>query len=387
MALHDPYTVEEGDPATLRAQARELRTVATNIHTVTEMLQRISTKGVWESGSGCAFAGEVGQTPEVMYDIANRLGGAARILDPHADELERAQRRMKTYRERYEAYDKTAEDKKAELATMTPDDPDYSTVNRDHITAADNREWTKRRYQREGESLHEDELSVKRQLEALGADSSDPKGYDLFEGVTDIGSSVVLNNLVADFVKPAKVATFAEPVGMLGQRVVYGEGSYRGVAASTGRRVAGLVKLPVFKGSGAKAADAARKKAQKARVQAIKDAGQGRSTNPIARTRIGHNVRTATRTKGAQAKAGVRYQVNETIRKQTGARLVDDMAADWASVAGAGRVRKGAHVLKYTAATGAKAQGTVGKGQKTSDAIRSRTHDDEEPGTTGGSSR
>ena len=41
MALHDPYTVEEGDPEALRSQARELRTAAGNIHTVTEMLQRI----------------------------------------------------------------------------------------------------------------------------------------------------------------------------------------------------------------------------------------------------------------------------------------------------------------------------------------------------------
>ena len=379
MALHDPYTVEEGDPEALRSQARELRTAAGNIHTVTEMLQRISTKGVWESGSGCAFAGEVGETPESLVAIANRLEGAARALDPHADELERAQRRMKVYRERYESADKTAEDKKAELASLTPDDPEYATVDREQTTAANQREWAKRRYEREGESHHEDELSVKRALDALGADSTDPRTYDVFEGVTAIGSSAALNNPAADLFKPAKLATFAEPVGLLGRRVVYGEGSYRGVAKATGHRAYGLIKLPdIFTGAGAKAAGKARKESHAAKVRGIKDAGPGRSTNPIARKRLGENVRTTARTQGARARVEARHHVSEVVKKQSGVRLLGDMQADWAAIAGAGRVKKGIHVAKYSSATGVKAKGMADKGQRAGDVVRSTGEDAEQ---------
>src|SRR5699024_3901833 len=136
MGLVDEHAVEEGDPDRLRAQARELKSVASNIHTVTEMLQKVSTKGCRESGSGCGFAGEVGKMPETLSGIADRLGSIARVLTPHAVELELAQRRMKTYRERYETHDRTADDKEAELRTLTPEDPTYSTVDREHRDAA-----------------------------------------------------------------------------------------------------------------------------------------------------------------------------------------------------------------------------------------------------------
>ena len=363
MPLVDEHAVEEGDPDRLRAQARELKSVASNIHTVTEMLQKVSTKGVWESGSGCAFAGEVGRTPETLYGIADRLGSMARVLTPHAEQLELAQRRMKTYRERYETNDRTADDKEAELRTLTPDDPTYSTVDREHREAANDREWAKRRYQREGERLHEDELSVARKLRALGEESTDRKGYDFFEGLTDLGNSAALNNPVVDWVKPVKTGTFAEPVGLLGKRMFYGEGSYTGVAKATGERAAGFVKIPIFKTKGSKQAAAQRKQKHQDTMRAVKAAGRGRSTNPIARKRLGENVRLATRQKTSLAGEGIRHRARETFKEETGIRLINDMTTDWAAIAGSGRVRKGVHVLRYTTDAGLKGYGTVNRAQ------------------------
>lgn len=380
MGLVDEYAVEEGDPERLRAQARELKTVGSNIHTVTEMLQKVSTKGVWESGSGCAFAGEVGKTPDALYEIANRLGSMARILNPHADELELAQRRMRTYRERYETSDRTAEDKEAELRTLTPDDPTYSTVDREHRDAANNREWAKRRYQREGERLHEEEVSVARKLRSLGEESTDKKGYDLFEGLTDLGGSAALNNPVADWLKPMKVATFAEPVGLLGKRVFYDEGSYTGVAKATGARVAGMAKVPFVKTKGSMQREIQRKRQHQQTMRAVKNAGKGRSTNPIARKRIGENIRLATRQRASQARESVRYRAKDTFNDQTGIRLITDMTTDWAAIAGSGRVRKGVHVLRYTSASGLKGYAWVDHARTAGEAARplARPNRDEE---------
>src|SRR5690606_27891130 len=88
MALHDPGTIEEGDPAMIRAEADELKTVAANIHTVAEMLRTVSTKGVWDSCAGTPFDHEVGATPDDLVQIANRLAGTERIIRPYADRLE-----------------------------------------------------------------------------------------------------------------------------------------------------------------------------------------------------------------------------------------------------------------------------------------------------------
>ena len=135
MALHDPGTIEEGDPSAIRAQADELRTVASNIHTVARMLRTVSTKGVWESCAGTMFDNEVGKTPDDLEAIAGRLSGTERIIRPYADRLEDDQATLERIRTRYDDNDRTAEDRRTRLVTMTPEDPEYVTVDREYRAA------------------------------------------------------------------------------------------------------------------------------------------------------------------------------------------------------------------------------------------------------------
>ena len=72
MALEDPGTIEEGDPAVIRAEADELKTVAANLHTVVNLLRTVSTKGVWDSCSGTMFEREVGTTPSDLVQVLHR---------------------------------------------------------------------------------------------------------------------------------------------------------------------------------------------------------------------------------------------------------------------------------------------------------------------------
>ena len=109
MALEDPGTIEEGDPAVIRAEADELKTVAANIHTVVNLLRTVSTKGVWDSCSGTMFEREVGTTPSDLVAIANRLSGAERIIRPYADRLEESQATLKRLRGRYDTNTATAQ--------------------------------------------------------------------------------------------------------------------------------------------------------------------------------------------------------------------------------------------------------------------------------------
>ena len=144
MALEDPGTIEEGDPAVIRAEADELKTVAANIHTVVNLLRTVSTKGVWDSCSGTMFEREVGTTPSDLVAIANRLSGAERIIRPYADRLEESQATLKRLRGRYDTNTATAQARKERLATMTPEDPEYVTVEREYRAAANSREMNRR---------------------------------------------------------------------------------------------------------------------------------------------------------------------------------------------------------------------------------------------------
>lgn len=156
MALYDPGTIEEGDPAMIRAEADELKTVAANIHTVAAMLRTVSTKGVWDSCAGTTFDAEVGATPDDLVAIANRLAGTERIIRPYAERLETSQAALTRIRARYDDNVTTSQDRKATLATMTPEDPQYARVDREYRAASNARETNKREFTREAEEASAD---------------------------------------------------------------------------------------------------------------------------------------------------------------------------------------------------------------------------------------
>lgn len=346
MALYDPGTIEEGDPAMIRAEADELKTVAANIHTVAAMLRTVSTKGVWDSCAGTTFDAEVGATPDDLVAIANRLAGTERIIRPYAERLETSQAALTRIRARYDDNVTTSQDRKATLATMTPEDPQYARVDREYRAASNARETNKREFTREAEEASADERTVATRLGDVAPELTDPRAYNAFEKSSRTGTSSLVHNPVVDWIptfRPMSVLGVGDPIGKLGRRVVYGEGSYKDVSAST--VVAGLnTVLPTSKKVAAK--NTFRGSGRAERLRGIKAADK--STNPIARKRIVANAKVSTRHQVATSKVRLKDKVSDTVAQKSGARLIDDFASDWAAVAGSGRVRKGGVVIKYS---------------------------------------
>ncbi|WP_068265211.1 hypothetical protein [Janibacter limosus] len=346
MALHDPGTIEEGDPAMIRAEADELKTVAANIHTVAEMLRTVSTKGVWDSCAGTTFDNEVGATPDDLVEIANRLAGTERIIRPYADRLETSQTTLERIRIRYDENVATAERCTTKLATMTPEDPEYLTVDREYRAASNSREMNKRGYQREAEEARADEQAMAARLALVAIELSDPRAYNGFEKSSSVGTSSLVNNPIVQTTpwgKPVQVVAVADPVGKLGRRMFYDEGSYKDVSVTT---VLAAVDFVIPSSGKVKEKNFFRTSRHAERLKGIRAADT--STNPIARTRIVTNAKNSTRHQVAKAKVRAADKVTDTLATKSGARLVDDFATDWAAVAGSGRVRKGGVAIKYS---------------------------------------
>lgn len=346
MALHDPGTIEEGDPSAIRAQADELRTVASNIHTVARMLRTVSTKGVWESCAGTMFDNEVGKTPDDLEAIAGRLSGTERIIRPYADRLEDDQATLERIRTRYDDNDRTAEDRRTRLATMTPEDPEYVTVDREYRAAANARETNKREFTRVAEEAAADERDVARRLGSVAPELTDRAAYNRWEASERLGGSSLVHNPATSILpmfRPLAALGVAEPIGKFGRRAFYGEGSYDDVSRSTVLAVASAV---VGKGKGAKANDTGRANRRADELATVKPGT--RSTNPNPRRRIIANAKVSAKDKVATSRIKARHKAEDLVAQKTGARLIDDAAADWAAIAGAGRVRKGVHVARYS---------------------------------------
>lgn len=374
MPLYDPGTIETGDPEAIRAEADELKTVAATIHTVAEMLRTVSTHGVWESCSGTLFEREVGTTPDDLFTIANRLTDTERIIRPYADRLARTQREMKRKRLRYDEHVKVSDAREAELATMTPEDPEYARVDREYRAAANSREMNKRGYERLSEEGATDEQSMARRLTAATTDGSDPTLYNVFEGASRTGQSSLFNNPVVGvtpWAKAAVVMTAGDPMGKLGRRVVYEEGSYSDVGKTTLLTAASAI-FP--KGQGGRINDAARASRRADELAAV--APVAKSTSTSWRTKVTHNAKATARHKVATSKIKARHKVEDTLADKTGTRLLDDMAADWAAIAGSGRVRKGAHVITYSVNVADKTTSDVAKVRKAADTVDSATQPD-----------
>lgn len=371
MTLYDSGSIEEGDPSMIRAEADELKTVAANIHTVAEMLRTVSTKGVWDSCAGTIFENEVGTTPEDLFAIANRLSDTERIIRPYADRLETSQAALKRLRTRYDENVITSDERKATLDTLTPEDPEYVTVDREYRAAANSREMNKRGYTSEVDSAIADERAMATSLARVGFELSDTKGYNAFEMSSRTGTSRLFNNPVVDFTpwgKPAAVMKVGDPVGKLGRRAVYGEGSYSDVATTTVLTAAEIV-VPVSKRVKMKNASRASRRAEE--LRGIK--ASTKSTNPIAHRRWAADGRSWAQHKVATSRVKAKHRTMDRMANKSGVRLVDDMVTDWAAVAGSGRVRKGGYAVKYSVKVHNKATSQVNSVQSTKDTIDKAT--------------
>lgn len=358
MPLGVTRTAEEGDPEYLRAEARELRTVVANIRSVSSMLRTISTKGVWDSCSGTAFAGEVDKTPDMLVKIADRLADAERIVRQYADRLEEDQKYLTQQRERYERYVRISDGRKARLDSTPPEDPQYMTYDRQYVVAANERQWAKERYIRRNDHALDDEMTVGRRLASVGADLADPDGYNAFEMSSHVGTSSLVNNPVVAFSPGLKVLSalaVGDPIGQLGRRAMYDEGSYRGVAKnSAGTVVSAIIGRRGGAGAAANATKRSRRLADD--VAAAKKRYPTTSTTSVATTRWTQRATTSVRRTTATTAVRARHRAVDKLADKSGVRLIDDMAADWATLAGSGHVRKGKHIVTYTVASGATAK-------------------------------
>lgn len=347
------FRTELGEPDRLRAEAGTLRARAEVMREAAARLHEVSTRAVWDSSSGVAFASRVGEVPQTLHRLASTLEESARVIVPYADLLADSQRVMQRECEAYDQYVKESDRLEAQLATMSPQDPDYTRVDREWRDAADSREFAKRRYNREGEQASLDEEAAARRLDDIAAASTDPWGYDFFEGLSDLGQSRAVDNVLTDFVPHMRVVAllqFADPIGKLGLRAFYGQGSYSGAGKAARQTLFNVVKVPV--GVGAKADDAARKASRASETAAAKARhGKVRQT-----------------TSGARARA--KHAAHDGFEHATGIRMVSNMTSDWAAIAGAGHVTKGVHVLKYSVAAADTVDSTVRSARTTAGALK-----------------
>ncbi|NYF97050.1 hypothetical protein [Janibacter cremeus] len=369
------FRTEQGEPGRLRAEARTLAVRAEVMREAAARLHEVSTKGVWDSPSGAAFASRVGEVPQTLNQLAGTLEEAAQAIVPYADRLAESQDVMKLARETYDAYVTESDRLRARLETMSPEDPDYARADREWRDAADQREFAKRRYQREGEEATLDEEAVARRLADVGQASTDPWGYDLFEGLSSLGQSRAVDNVLTDFVpafRPIALLQFADPIGKLGLRAFYDQGSYAGAAKATKQTLFNVVKVPV--GAGAKV-DAAARRARRASETAAAKARRGNpaGASGSAPTRLRHKAGAKAKQTTAGAKVGAKHAVRDAFDDATGIRLITNMTSDWAAIAGSGHVTKGVHVLKYSVAAADKVDSTVRTARTTAGTVGPRT--------------
>ncbi|WP_277455165.1 hypothetical protein [Janibacter sp. DB-40] len=371
MALRMFHT-ELGEPDLLRTRAWAMRARADAMWEAAARLHEVSTKGVWDSPSGVTFASRVDECPQMLHRLASTLSDAAQVIEPYADLLAESQRVMRIERAAYEEHVATSDALEAQLAQLSPEDPRYVSVDRQWRDAADEREFAKRRYEREGEQATLDEEAVARRLADIGADASDPWGYDLFEGLSDLGRSRAVDNVLTDFVPHLRLVAllqFGDAIGKLGLRAFYGQGSYSGAGRAARQTLFNVVKAPL--GAGAKADDAARRTSRASETAAAKS----RHGDPVGASgsgskRLRHKAGTKVRQTTSGARVRAKHAVQDGFEHATGTRLINNMTSDWAAIAGAGHVTKGAHVLKYSVAAADTVDGTVRSARTTAGVLK-----------------
>ncbi len=365
------FRTELGDPHQLRSVVDQLMTRADVIRQTADRLHEVSTHGVWEAPSGRRFAEHVGQCPDVLHRFANTLEDSAQVIRPYADRLAEDQREMRALRDRYEDLDREADALEVRLCGLTPQDPDYPGVERQWRETVDEREMTKRRYQRAGEEATSDEEDVARRLVAIGDEMSDPAGYDFFEGWVSLAHSGAVNNVIIDWIPAARVVKLAkvgDPIGQLGLRMFYAQGSYSAAGKAVGTALLDVVKPPP--GVGAVADDAVRKVTRRSELTSAKARHAGQANGGGTRAqRVRSKAKATARQTTAQVSVRTKHVARDGFENITGIRLVNDMTADWVAIAGAGRVTKGRYAVRHSLGTAQRVDSTMGAARATGEVI------------------
>lgn len=349
-------TIEDANPDSIRAQARQLSTVVGTIDRVADMLQRMSTGGVWESPAGDEFAAEVGSTPGDLVDVANRLRSTAQIIRPYADELEASQKALQTCDDDAYTAHTTMDEKDEQLRTMSPDDPDRPRVEGERGRAAIRLNREERRFERITADARADESRMAAKLHEACGRVGDPVLYDYLETLTNAGGTAKDAGIIA---RPIALAGVAEPIGLAGRRIVYDEGSYAEVATSS----AGFGLDTVSFGAGRVVKHAKQRFGTKevSRVSDLDSKPVRIKDNPIITPGRGTS-RTATAARTPSTRSPTRHDtplpskvpasVRDIARRKSG---VDDLKTafdDWEVIAGEGRIARAAVVVQHSAKHG-----------------------------------
>lgn len=359
----DGATIEDASPELIRRQARQLITVATRIDTVAGMLQKVSTRGSWESPAGDSFAAEVGGTPGDLFGVANRLRSSARIIRPYADLLEATQKAVTDCDATADTAQTTLTAKDEELAGMSPDDPEHARVTREREQAARDLSLAERRFEREKQEAHADENRMAAQLHDVCAKDEDPVLYDYFEWMTSAGGTASDAGIIA---RPIALAGVVKPIGMAGHRAVYGEGSYTDVAKAS----AGYGVDTVSFGAGRVVNKAKQRWLDKevSRVPGLDSNPVRVKDNPIIKSAPPKRHYTPQRSR-------VPASVRDVINKKSGADDIKEAFDDWEMIAGEGRVAKVAVTVQHSAKQGNRVRKTATRTAEQAEKLGSTSED------------
>lgn len=349
--LRDEYHILTGSPEQIRGQVRELDRVASKMTSVATRLRQLSIEGVWESDAGRTFSSEIGSTPSGLEQIADRLAGAADAMRPYATMLQTSQRVMKKHERNAVSAAAIMREKDRSLEAMTPDDPERPRVLRERLEAVRDLNSAEQQFSREGKGAYDDEQRVAAKLSDIAVPLTDPKGYDVFEALENLGraaNSVGLVGVVSKKVaKPIDIVGAGEPVGKAGRRLFYEEGSWTGVASSGwtyGTDVASMGVSRWVKGTG----KAANLSSGVSRLDELPSKPKHVNNNPIAQAPPFAGV-PSTRTWMTRE---IRDKAATTAKEKSGVKDLHDAFSDWEAVAGRGRVAKAGVVIDYSAKAG-----------------------------------
>lgn len=369
MTLHDLNDIAAGGPARIREEAARLGGVCDEIARVAGRLRQVSTRGVWDSGAGEAFAAHVGEVPAQLDAVRVRLGAAAHLLPPYAALLEDAQERMRDLDERYTQAQRIVDERDRELELLPPEAPNRMHLMAERGEAAAESFRLQQQFMRVSEEILADEKRLAARLSDVCPELDDPNGYDVLEGLSNFGTGPVVNNLATDLFRPAKVARLAHPIGELGHLLVYDEGSWSEVAASAKTAVLGMVKLP--KGLGAGVDDVVRQRRRTGEVVAAKPLGTKPPTGHGGRAaRLRETTKAKAKQTTAQSKVRGKHLAQDAFENVTGLRLIANMTSDWAAIAAGGRATKAVHIAKYTAASVKQVDSTIRTARTTADTVK-----------------
>lgn len=344
--------VMQADPEQLTAEARALAAVSDNLDTTARVLLGLSTKATWVSESGTEFGSRIDEVPVVLMSVSHRLEFTADLIAGYAPRLRDRMERLRDIDRRYVRAAERMEDCDRRLESMDDQDPARAALVEERGEAAEESYREEQRFIEASDDAQDAEAWLAGDLSDGPTILDDPGGYDLLEGMQDLGRSRAVNGPWASVIKPLGAVAVLDPIGGAGLKLFYGEGEWRDVgAASIGFGLGLLVK-----GLGAGVTKTGKQKntyRQKGPMENLSI----RSTQPKAPVTSSW---AAARRSGGNAIAAV---ADHGARREFGLKTAESIAGDWAAVSGRSNWARRVVVVQSSARVAADVHSTVTRNQ------------------------